>query len=71
MAWHDPDGWLTYFLGPNLPAIIILFLTTLLIPVGLHLLIFRQRAPSQPPSFLVLGPSGAGKTSLVTHVSGF
>lgn len=68
MVWHDEDSWLTRGLGPHLSTIIITAIITLLLPVLLHFVLYRVRKPLKPPSFLVVGPTGAGKTSLVTNV---
>jgi len=68
MAWHDDDGWLTKSLGPYLSTILITAAVAILLPVLLHFILYRTAKPSRLPSFLILGPSGAGKTSLAVQV---
>jgi signal recognition particle receptor subunit beta len=68
MAWYDNDSLLTKGLGPYLSTIIITAIITLLLPILLHVFLYRVRKPTRLPSFLVLGPSGVGKTSLVVNV---
>lgn len=66
MAWYHDDGWLTRGLGPYLSTIIITTLIAILLPVLLHLFIYRPRKSASLPTFLILGPSGSGKTALLT-----
>jgi len=68
MAWHDDDGWLTKSLGPYLSTILITVAVAILLPVLLHCILYRTAKPSRLPNFLILGPSGAGKTSLAVKV---
>ncbi|KAF2395699.1 hypothetical protein EJ06DRAFT_517404 [Trichodelitschia bisporula] len=66
MAWHSPDGWLTQGLAPHVSTITITFIITLALPIFVHWYLYRSRAATVTPKFLVLGPSGAGKTALIT-----
>lgn len=47
----------------------IAILLVLLTPVFLHNFVFSASGLTQLPSILLIGPSGAGKTSLLTLVS--
>lgn len=60
--------WLTWSFSPTLSAIILTLLISLLSPLAVHYYLYKSRASSTVPSFLLLGPSGAGKTSLSTLV---
>lgn len=55
-----------YLLTPSRPIFIAGFLIVLLVPVLLHFWVSRQSKYTTLPSILLLGPSGAGKTSLLT-----
>ncbi|KAF2763195.1 P-loop containing nucleoside triphosphate hydrolase protein [Pseudovirgaria hyperparasitica] len=66
MAWHDQDSWLTWVFSPSISAIIVTALIALLLPVLIHTILYRTQAQASTASFLLLGPSGAGKTSLLT-----
>jgi hypothetical protein len=68
MAWYDHDSWLTAAFAPRPSTILFTFLLMILVPVLLHIVLYRSSSVPAIPSFLVLGPSGSGKTSLVTHV---
>lgn len=68
MAWHDQDSWLTAAFAPKLSTIIVSLLLTLLLPVLLHQFIYRRATPTTLPTFLLLGPSGGGKTAFLTLV---
>lgn len=68
MAWSDPDSWLTNGLAPYKSTIIIAFIISVLLPILTHLYLYRSVAAVTTPTFLVVGPSGAGKTALVTKV---
>lgn len=68
MAWHDADSWLTRSFGPYPTAILLAAFIAFFLPVCLHLYIYRKKAPTSLPTFLLIGPSGAGKTSLLTLV---
>ncbi|CBX90763.1 hypothetical protein IAQ61_002248 [Plenodomus lingam] len=67
MAWHDQDSWLTAALSPNLSTILITLAVALILPVLLHSFLYRKvGAVQNQPAFLLLGPSGAGKTAFTT-----
>jgi len=53
-------------LSPTPTTILISLLVVLLTPVVLHTIIFRTRASTTLPTFLLLGPSAGGKTTLMT-----
>ncbi len=63
------EALLTKAWGPSLPVIIVTALVAFLLPILLHTWLYRTRAPTSLPAFLVIGPSGAGKTSLLTLAS--
>lgn len=69
MAWTDTDSWLTRSFGPHLSTIFLTALIALFLPVLLHYFLYKTGATKAPPSFLLVGPSGAGKTALLTLVS--
>ncbi|KAF2149941.1 P-loop containing nucleoside triphosphate hydrolase protein [Myriangium duriaei CBS 260.36] len=62
--------WLTWALSPSASAIVITFLVAILSPIALHLYLYRSRARSSASTFLLLGSSGAGKTTLATLLQG-
>ncbi|KAI8938553.1 hypothetical protein NX059_004439 [Plenodomus lindquistii] len=67
MAWHDEDSWLTAAFSPKLSTILATLLVALVLPVLLHGFLYRAAAAGQSqPAFLLLGPSGAGKTAFAT-----
>lgn len=70
MAWYDKDSWLTAAFSPSLGAIAITFLVALILPILLHTFLYRAAATtaSSLPTFLLVGPSGGGKTAFATLV---
>ncbi|KAK8167719.1 signal recognition particle receptor beta subunit-domain-containing protein [Phyllosticta citrichinensis] len=68
VAWHDPDSWVTKLFGAHLSTFLITLVVALGFPVLLHLYLYRQRTPASPPAFVLVGPSDAGKTTLVTSL---
>lgn len=68
MPWTDPQSWLSSMMGPSPLAIAITLAIALSVPLLLHLWIYRSASSSTLPSFLLVGPSGAGKTALLTLV---
>ncbi|KAF2026328.1 P-loop containing nucleoside triphosphate hydrolase protein [Setomelanomma holmii] len=67
MAWHDEDSWLTAALSPKLSTILITFIITLALPILLHSWLYRKAAATATlPTFLLVGPSGGGKTAFTT-----
>ncbi|KAF1843546.1 uncharacterized protein K460DRAFT_288871 [Cucurbitaria berberidis CBS 394.84] len=66
-AWHHPDSWLTAAFSPNLSTILITFIVALGLPILLHSFLYRKAAAStNVPTFLLVGPSGGGKTAFTT-----
>lgn len=68
MAWHDEDSWLTAAFAPKLSTIAFTFILAILLPILLHQFIYRKANPTTLPTFLLIGPSGGGKTALLTLV---
>ncbi|KAK5198103.1 hypothetical protein LTR99_009519 [Exophiala xenobiotica] len=67
MGWSSPDSWPTRLFSGDPFAILIAFLVTISLPLLLHLYFYTQTARAKVvPTFLLLGPSGGGKTSLVS-----
>jgi len=66
MAWYDDDSWLSRAWGPYLSTILITLIITLTLPVVIHWWLYRAGTKTTTPSFLIVGPSNSGKTSLVT-----
>jgi signal recognition particle receptor subunit beta len=64
------DSWAAWAFSPSLSAILVSFLVLITLPVIIHYFNFRSAAPKQLPTILLLGPSGGGKTTLLTSVSG-
>lgn len=69
MGWDSPDGPLTTLLSGNIYAILFALFVALSLPLLVHLVLYRSSAHgANAPKFILLGPSGAGKTSLLTLV---
>lgn len=69
MAWYDQDSWLTAAFSPNLTTIFITLIVALGLPIIVHAFLYRKAAAaSQLPTFLLVGPSGGGKTAFTTLV---
>jgi hypothetical protein len=68
MAWYDEDSWATAAFAPKGPTIAITFLFAVLLPILLHQFLYRTATPAALPSFLLIGPSGGGKTAFLTLV---
>ncbi|EXJ59571.1 hypothetical protein A1O7_03717 [Cladophialophora yegresii CBS 114405] len=67
MGWSSPDSWLTQLFSGDPIIILIALLVTIALPSLVHLYFYTQNARSKvTPTFLLLGPSGAGKTSLAS-----
>lgn len=67
MAWHDEDSWLTAAFSPNLTTILITILVALGLPILMHSFLYRKAAAATNiPTFLLVGPSGGGKTAFAT-----
>jgi len=59
-------SFLTRTLTPSTPVFVIGALVVLLVPILLHIFLTRSKTYITLPSILLVGPSGAGKTSLLT-----
>ena len=68
MAWYDEDSWATAAFAPKGSTIIVTFLIAILLPILLHQFLYRKATPTTLPSFVLLGPSGGGKTAFLTLV---
>lgn len=66
--WNSVNGIATLLLSGNLVAITIAILFTFGVPIALHIFFFRVVACPPSSNFLLLGPSGAGKTAFTTLV---
>ncbi len=63
------EAWATWAFSPSLSAILITLFISLVSPLLVHYYLYRKAVSKELPSFLLLGPSGAGKTSLLTLVN--
>lgn len=63
------QDFFVFTLSPSLPAIILTFIIAATLPLLLHSYLYRKREAANLPAFLLVGPSGAGKTALLTLVS--
>ncbi|KAI9692895.1 MAG: hypothetical protein M1822_004889 [Bathelium mastoideum] len=66
MALEGLEAFFTRGLSPFVSTIIITAIIALSLPLFLHFYLYRSRASTSIPTFLLIGPSGAGKTSLAT-----
>ncbi|KAJ4291690.1 hypothetical protein N0V90_009585 [Kalmusia sp. IMI 367209] len=66
MAWYDEDSWATAAFAPKASTIAVTFVLALLLPILLHTFIYRKATPTTLPAFLLIGPSGGGKTAFLT-----
>ncbi|KAL6711022.1 hypothetical protein ACN47E_006897 [Coniothyrium glycines] len=67
MAWYDHDSWLTAAFAPNLTTIFITLVIACGLPILIHSILYKKAAAStSQPTFLLAGPSGAGKTAFRT-----
>jgi len=64
---HSED-WLVWLLSPSASAICLSLAVAIIIPILLHTYLYRQRIQRTSPSFLVTGPSQAGKTAFTNLV---
>ena len=60
---------LTTLLEPKPLIILLTILVAVLLPLFLHITLYRASSTITLPSFLLVGPSGSGKTTLLTLVS--
>lgn len=67
--WTSFSGIITGLLDGSVIAIVITAFIAFGLPVLLHLIFYRTVASPPTSNFLLLGPSGAGKTALLTLVS--
>ncbi|KAJ5605909.1 hypothetical protein N7510_008690 [Penicillium lagena] len=65
-GWNSVAGVATKLLDGNLVAIAIAVLITFGVPVLLHIIFYRSAAAPPSSNFLLLGPSGAGKTAFTS-----
>jgi len=68
MAWYDEDSWATAAFAPKPATMALTLILTILLPILLHQFLYRKSAPTALPTFLLIGPSGGGKTALLTLV---
>ncbi|CAG7938431.1 unnamed protein product [Penicillium salamii] len=64
--WNSVTGIATLLFDGNLTAIAIAVLFTFGVPIALHIIFFQAVASPPSSNFLLLGPSGAGKTAFTT-----
>ena len=62
------EEWLTWSFSPSISAILVTLLISLTLPVAIHYYLYKKAVARELPTFLLLGPSGAGKTALLTLV---
>lgn len=67
--WTSFEGVITGLLEGSPIAILVTTFIAFGLPVLLHLIFYRTVASPPLTNFLFLGPSGAGKTALVSLVS--
>ncbi|GIZ43884.1 hypothetical protein CKM354_000709600 [Cercospora kikuchii] len=68
----EPKAWeqvLTWAFSPSWSAIILAFVVAFTLPLLIHGYLYKKAVAREAPSFLLAGPSGAGKTSLLTLLS--
>jgi hypothetical protein len=63
------NSWIAWSFSPSISAILATFLISIILPILFHYFLYRKSAPKQLPTILLLGPSGGGKTTLLTSVS--
>lgn len=61
-------SFMTSLFNPSLPVLVAAVFVIFLTPLFLHLFVFNSRAATNLPTFLLVGPAGGGKTSLMTAV---
>ncbi|KAI9815537.1 MAG: hypothetical protein M1827_002671 [Pycnora praestabilis] len=66
MGSLNVERLISQLMGPSLLAIVVTAVVALSIPLLLHLFIYRSNSSTTLPSFLLIGPSSSGKTSLLT-----
>lgn len=68
MPWHSFEPIITSLLDGSPLAIAITALIAFGLPILLHLVFYKSVASPPSRNFLLLGPSGAGKTALLSLV---
>ncbi|MCJ1405498.1 hypothetical protein MMC11_008726 [Xylographa trunciseda] len=66
MSWWQSSSWISSLLAPTPLAIGVTLIVAVVIPLLLHFTVYRSTSTTGLPSFLILGPSNSGKTSLLT-----
>lgn len=66
--WHSFKGVISSLLDGNPIAIAVAVLVAFGLPVLLHFIFYRSVASPPSSNFLLLGPSGTGKTALLSLV---
>ncbi|KAK3111148.1 hypothetical protein LTR53_013896 [Teratosphaeriaceae sp. CCFEE 6253] len=61
--------WLTWAFSPSISAILVTLFISLTLPVLIHYYLYKRAVARELPAFLLLGPSGGGKTALLTLVA--
>jgi signal recognition particle receptor subunit beta len=69
LDWSSFKSVVTNLLDGNPIAILVTVLIAVGCPLLLHYFLYRKAAAPASSSFLLLGPSGAGKTALFTLVT--
>lgn len=64
----DSPGFMASLFSPSTPVLVAAVVVIFLTPLLLHLFVFGSRAATTLPTFLLVGPAGSGKTSLMTAV---
>ncbi|KAI2092401.1 hypothetical protein LOZ36_000581 [Ophidiomyces ophidiicola] len=64
MEWSSVSDVVTFFLSGNGIAILVTCLVAFLLPICIHLALYRAASAETHNDFLLLGPSGVGKTAL-------
>ncbi|KAJ5888802.1 hypothetical protein N7495_008843 [Penicillium taxi] len=65
-VWSFAKTVITFLFDGTPISILIALLVTLSLPIIYHIVLFRKRASPPSCNFLLLGPSGAGKTAFAT-----
>lgn len=67
--WTSLTGIATNLLDGNVVAMVVAVVFTISVPMLLHYFLYRKQASPDCSNFLLLGPSGAGKTAFLQLVS--
>lgn len=62
------EEWATWAFSPTWTAILTTLVVALTLPVLVHYYLYRKAVAKEAPTFLLVGASGSGKTSLLTLV---